>query len=56
MQNIVYFICDVHLLIIWELIIIFIFVQIVHSNIETTKYNSKIANEMTLHSVGLHGI
>ena len=35
---------------------IFTFVQIVHSNIETIKYNSKSAKETTLHSVGLRGI
>ena len=39
MQNIVYFICDVRLLILLEVIIItFSFVQIVHNNNETVKY------------------
>ena len=36
-QNVVSFICDVHL-ILWELIMIFNFVQIVHNNNETIKY------------------
>ena len=36
-QNVVSFICDVHL-ILWELIMIFNFVRIVHSNNETIKY------------------
>ena len=35
MQNIVYFICDVYLLILWQTIIIFDFV---HNNNETIKY------------------
>ena len=34
MQNVVYFICDMHLLILWEAIIIFNFVQMVHNNNE----------------------
>ena len=38
MQNVVYFICDAHLLILWEMIIIFNFVQIVHDHNETIKY------------------
>ena len=38
MQNVVYFICDEHLLILREVITIFNFVQIVHNNNETIKY------------------
>ena len=38
MQNVVYFICDEHLLILREFITIFNFVQIVHNNNETIKY------------------
>ena len=35
MQNVVYFICDMHLLILWEAIIIFNFLKMVHNNNET---------------------
>ena len=38
MKNVVYFICDLHLMILWEVIIIFNFVQIVHNHNETIKY------------------
>ena len=38
MQNVVYFICDEHLLILREVITIFNFVQIVYNNNETIKY------------------
>ena len=33
-----YFICDAHLLTLWQVIIIFNFVQIVHNSYETIKY------------------
>ena len=56
MQNFVYFIFDVHLLILWQAIIVFNFVKIALNNNETMKYYTiclkKKTTEITLFSVG----
>ena len=44
-RNAVYLICDVHLLVLGEVIIIFDFVQIVHNNRDTIKYYASCFNQ-----------